>query len=98
MGCFDSDLMRGSGMKSMFETLAPGLDLIKKQSLLLSDDDGAEWCSVYFPMSYQVGGFTLIVPEGRVVELDWSFEEAMRYVLTAGVKSPQGKVWTLPLS
>ncbi|MFP4358928.1 MAG: hypothetical protein ACLFSZ_10915 [Puniceicoccaceae bacterium] len=42
-------------------------------------------------MSYQVGGFTLVVPEDRVVELDWSFEEAMRYVLTAGVKSPQEK-------
>jgi len=47
------------------------------------------WCSVYLPMSYQVGGFTVIVPQDRVVEVDWSFEEAMRYVLTAGVKSPQ---------
>tara|TARA_R100000027_G_scaffold63666_2_gene56534 strand:+ start:590 stop:1324 length:735 start_codon:yes stop_codon:yes gene_type:complete len=54
-------------------------------------DDGVdgEWCSIYLPMSYQVGGFTVIVPTSRVVELDWSFEEAMRYVITAGVKSPQ---------
>jgi uncharacterized membrane protein len=53
-----------------------------------SEEEGG-WCSVYLPMSYQVGGFTVIVPTSRVVELDWSFEEAMRYVLTAGVKSPE---------
>ncbi|MBC2603872.1 DUF502 domain-containing protein [Puniceicoccus vermicola] len=53
-----------------------------------SGDEG-EWCSVYLPMSYQVGGFTVIVPASRLIELDWSFEEAMRYVITAGVKSPK---------
>ncbi len=50
--------------------------------------ENGDWCTVYLPMSYQVGGYTFVVPVDRVRDLDWSFEEAMRYVLTAGVKRP----------
>ncbi len=41
--------------------------------------------AVYFPMSYNVGGFTSLMPKSRVKAVDWSFEEAMRFALTAGV-------------
>ncbi len=66
-----------------------GFRMSEKVDPHINTSRGGEWCSVYLPMSYQVGGFTVIVPTSRVAELDWSFEEAMRYVLTAGVKSPQ---------
>ncbi|WP_175443051.1 DUF502 domain-containing protein [Halofilum ochraceum] len=44
--------------------------------------------SVYMPMGYQVGGYTLYLPESRLQPLDLSIEQAMRVVLTAGVNRP----------
>lgn len=41
--------------------------------------------AVYFPMSYQIGGYTLIIPREWVEPMDMSFEEAMRLILTAAV-------------
>lgn len=40
---------------------------------------------VYFPMSYQIGGYTLYVPKSELIETDLSVEEAMRMVLIGGV-------------
>lgn len=45
--------------------------------------------SVYLPMGYQVGGYTLYLPASRLRPLDLSIEEAMRVVLTAGVNRPR---------
>ena len=42
---------------------------------------------VYVPMSYQIGGFMLLLPGDLVEPLDMSVEDAMRLVLTAGVRS-----------
>jgi len=47
--------------------------------------------AVYFPMSYQIGGYTVLLPKSRVEPLDMSVEAAMRFTLTAGMsggKSP----------
>lgn len=41
--------------------------------------------AVYLPMSYQIGGYTLILPREWVEPLDMRFEDAMRLVITAGV-------------
>jgi len=41
--------------------------------------------AVYLPMSYMVGGYTILVESEKVKVIDWSFEEAMRFALTAGV-------------
>ena len=41
--------------------------------------------AVYLPMSYQVGGFTVFIPRGRVEPIDMKLEDAMRFVLTAAV-------------
>ncbi len=43
---------------------------------------------VYMPMSYQVGGYTALVPRASVQPVDMSFEEAMRFTLTAGLSVP----------
>ncbi len=54
---------------------------------------GAETVAVYLPMSYQIGGYTLMLPRERVEPLGLSLEDAMRYALTAGVsarKEPNG--------
>lgn len=46
-----------------------------------------ELVSVYLPMSYQIGGFTVYVPGEHVEPIDMDVEDAMRLVLTAGLSS-----------
>jgi uncharacterized membrane protein len=48
-------------------------------------DDGEPLWAVYLPMSYQVGGYTLLVPPSRCDVLDVSVKWAMQQVLTAHV-------------
>jgi uncharacterized membrane protein len=55
---------------------------------------GQDKIAVYLPMSYQLGGYTVIVPRSAVQPLDMSLEEATRFVLTGGVtagpSAPEG--------
>lgn len=44
-----------------------------------------ELVAVYFPMSYQIGGYTLYLSKHEISETDLSVEEAMRLVLIGGV-------------
>lgn len=47
--------------------------------------------AVYLPMSYQVGGYTVFMPRSQLSPVKMSREQAMRFVLTAGLKSkPNG--------
>jgi len=48
---------------------------------------GADVIAVYLPMSYQVGGYTVLIPRSRLTPVPMSREEAMRFVLTAGLKT-----------
>jgi len=48
---------------------------------------GPEEVAVYLPMSYQLGGYTLFVPKSAVTPVDMSREDAMKFILTAGLKS-----------
>ncbi|MHC5079539.1 MAG: DUF502 domain-containing protein [Planctomycetota bacterium] len=48
---------------------------------------GSQVLAVYLPMSYQVGGYTVLVPRSAVEFVDMDFEEAMRFAVTAGVSS-----------
>ena len=63
-------------------------------------DDGSELglgpaaegtVAVYFPMSYQIGGYTLLLPRERVEPLDMPIETAMRLVLTGGMSGAPAK-------
>jgi uncharacterized membrane protein len=46
---------------------------------------GDDTVAVYFPMSYQIGGFTTMVPRSAVQPIDMSIEQAMRFAVTAGM-------------
>lgn len=46
---------------------------------------GDDHVAVYLQMSYQLGGYTVFVPRKRITALDMDMEEAMRWVLTAGM-------------
>jgi len=45
---------------------------------------------VYLPLSYMIGGYTVLLPRSAVRPLDMSMEEAMRFTLTAGVTGKTG--------
>ena len=47
--------------------------------------------AVYLPMSYQVGGYTLIVPREAIRPIEMSREDAMKFILTAGLKTAGGR-------
>jgi uncharacterized membrane protein len=46
---------------------------------------GRDWVTVYFPMSYAFGGYTIYLPRDRIAPLDISVEDAMRLAITAGL-------------
>ena len=43
--------------------------------------------AVYLPMSYQVGGYTVFVPKEATTPVAMSREDAMKFILTAGLKT-----------
>ncbi len=55
------------------------------QTIAAETPQETELVAVYLPMSYMVGGYTILIEKERVKAVDWSFEEAMRFALTAGV-------------
>jgi uncharacterized membrane protein len=59
---------------------------VTDESLEVFSDIGEDLVAVYLPMSYQIGGYTLLVPKAQVQLLDIPVEQAMRFVLTAGIK------------
>lgn len=60
--------------RERFDDLPPGLG-------------GEGHAVVYVPYSYQIGGYTLVVPREQVQALDMSLEDAMRFIVTAGIKT-----------
>jgi uncharacterized membrane protein len=54
----------------------------------LADCAAGDCVAVYLPMSYQIGGYTVFLPRHLVTPLDMSFEQAMRFVITAGLSRP----------
>ncbi len=43
--------------------------------------------AVYLPMSYQIGGFTAILPRTAIRPVNMSVQEAMKFALTGGMRS-----------
>lgn len=52
---------------------------------------GEDEIAVYFPMSYQIGGYTLFIPRDWAEPLDMGFEDAMRLILTAAISRRSGR-------
>lgn len=50
----------------------------------LQEDDNV---LVYLPLSYMIGGYSILMPRSAVKPINMSMEEAMRFTLTAGVAS-----------
>jgi uncharacterized membrane protein len=52
--------------------------------------------AVYLPMSYQIGGYTVMVPASAITPVEMSREDAMKWILTAGLKSAGAAPGTHP--
>jgi uncharacterized membrane protein len=46
---------------------------------------GPDVIAVYLPMSYQIGGYTVLLPREAVEPVQMSVEEALRFAVTAGM-------------
>jgi uncharacterized membrane protein len=50
-------------------------------------DADTDQVAVYLPMSYQIGGFLVLVPRDAVERIELSVEDALRTIVTAGLST-----------
>jgi uncharacterized membrane protein len=81
----DSELQKAVVVTLADETRLVGF--ITCTSMTLGSTDNL--VAVYLPMSYQIGGYTVMLPESRIEVLDMSVQDAMRLVLTAAMTRPE---------
>jgi len=62
-----------------------GLVTQEDQQRLPEAFQGEDKVLVYFPLSYIIGGFTMFVPRDKVRPLKMGKDEAIRFVMTAGI-------------
>lgn len=48
--------------------------------------DGEDFVAVYIPLSYQIGGHTVLIHPDQLEPMDMKVEDAMRLALTAGMQ------------
>lgn len=53
----------------------------------INNSDPSTKVAVYLPMSYQIGGFTVLLDRSQVQSLKLGNEDAMRWILTAGLST-----------
>ena len=90
---FSKNGTRGRFQHVVTVSIADNMRLVgfvtRENTTELPETDGAqeEIVGVYLPMSYQIGGYTIFVPRSTVERMEMSVEDAMRFVLTAGMSS-----------
>lgn len=82
------------GLRQAVRVDFPGVDLsfvgfVTKESArdLTAAEDDAERVAVYLPMSYQIGGYMVLVPRSAVRPLDLGLEQTLRMTMTAGMST-----------
>ena len=55
------------------------------------EQNAGDRIAVYIPMSYGLGGFTLMVPRSRITPLDMPIEKAMSLAITGWVKADKNE-------
>ncbi|MBN2446612.1 MAG: DUF502 domain-containing protein [Phycisphaerae bacterium] len=95
MGFFsgsDKKTMRKAVMVTVGNTPVRLIGFITREEFgdLPAGIGGDETVAVYLPMSYQIGGFTTMVPRSAVQPIDMSIEQAMRFAVTAGMGEVKG--------
>jgi uncharacterized membrane protein len=96
VGFFDASKPRGFDQTVM---VALGDENVRLMGLVTREDfrdlpggiGDEQTAAVYLPMSYQLGGFTVMVPKARIRPVDMTVDQAMQFVLTAGVSAQSKK-------
>lgn len=57
------------------------------------EQNAGDRVSVYIPMSYGLGGFTLLVPRSKLTQIDIPVEKAMSLAITGWVKGEKQNEW-----
>lgn len=93
MHFFSRDRQRENLNNAVAVTIG-GIQLIGFQvrddlNTLLNSNEGdpSDKVAVYLPMSYQIGGYTVLLPRSQVQSLKIGNEDAMRWILTAGLST-----------
>ncbi len=72
--------------KPVLVTVAPGIDVLGVLTRDTVPELGcADLTAVYLPMSYGIGGLTVLVPPAALKPVEMSIEEALRFAVTAGM-------------
>lgn len=77
---------------SLGETEAKLLGFVTREAWEgLPENMGAsDEVAVYMPMSYQIGGYTLILKREQLEPVDMNMDDAMRFAVTAGMSTQGG--------
>lgn len=68
---------------------SPELKSVGFVTRVFRDADGVELAAVYVPTTPNpTGGYLEIVPIGRLIATDWSVDQAMAFILSAGAAAP----------
>ena len=57
------------------------------EDLPINIQESEDEIAVFLPLSYQIGGFTVLLPRNRVKKIDMSIEYALRFATTAWLPS-----------
>jgi uncharacterized membrane protein len=92
IGFFDASKKKAFGKTVMIDVGDTGLRLMGLVTRETFDDLPAgigdeQTVAVYLPMSYQLGGFTVMVPQSRIQIVDMKVDRSLQFLLTAGVTS-----------
>ncbi|MFW5845030.1 MAG: DUF502 domain-containing protein [Planctomycetota bacterium] len=91
------DIMQGQFSDQLGQAVLvqlPGSDLRVLGFVTRRDTDGLpggfppDHVVVFVQMSYQIGGFSVVVPADRVQQVEMSAEEGLRWAVTAGLSAP----------
>lgn len=91
-GAKDSELERVVAVKMDNEMRLIGFVTKQESDMLSADDDPLR--AIYLPMSYQMGGYLVYLPESRLQTLKISKQEAMQRIITADIgatAAPHGR-------
>ena len=80
-----------SGMQRvvLIDFTSPELKTLGFVTRVFHDADGVELAAVYVPTTPNpTGGYLEIVPVDRLTATDWSFDQAMAFILSVGATSP----------
>jgi uncharacterized membrane protein len=96
-GMFSGD--QDSGLLQVVSVQYPGTQMKLLGFITRSDFSdlpqgaaNADDVAVYLPMSYQVGGYTVVVPRSQITPVNMARDEAIRFVLTAGLTAQSKKL------